>query len=56
MKTTVHDNFINCPKHGEVPFPGVRDLGRVSTMYCPKCVEEAHNHISLKRKASRFRD
>ena len=34
---------IRCPKHGAVEFAGVHDLGRVSTMYCPKCVDEAHN-------------
>lgn len=35
-------NTINCPTHGEVPFPGTPDFigGEVVTLYCPRCVEE----------------
>ena len=38
---------IRCPKHGEVEFTGVSDLGRVGTLYCPKCEAETrqqHQH------------
>ena len=35
-------NTINCPTHGEVPFPGTPDFigGEAVTLYCPRCVEE----------------
>ena len=34
---------IQCHKHGEVEYDAVEDMGKVVTMYCPKCEDEARN-------------
>ena len=36
---------IRCHIHGEVSFSGVTDLGRVSTFYCPLCVNETPDTV-----------
>ena len=44
LKTEMRDAVkIKCPKHGEVFFEGVRDLGSVVTRYCPLCEHEARH-------------